>query len=53
MPENCQSAIKEAIKEENLNEKVFIVNQDLYEVNRWTHYKFLLLNAKKFQAIIF
>lgn len=36
-----------------LNESVFKMNQDLYEVNRWARENFLTLNAKKSQAIVF
>ncbi|KAJ6633452.1 hypothetical protein Bhyg_15934 [Pseudolycoriella hygida] len=36
-----------------LNEAVFSVNQDPYEVSRWTRVKHLSLNPKKPQAVLF
>lgn len=36
-----------------MNEAVFTVNQDLYEVSRWARSNFLSLNEKKSQAIVF
>lgn len=37
----------------HINEAVFTMNQDLYEVSRWASSNFLSLNAKKSQAIVF
>lgn len=42
-----------SFKKGSVNEAVFKVNQDLYEVNRWARENFLTLNAKKSQTIVF